>query len=163
MPLYGRSRDVSLFRKLNKELISRIISQEILYYKFALGESSTNSYGESKSKFYYPAILLNCFIHRNDQTTNDVDYGPDAGQLQDYIFLRDDLQEITLVPERGDIIMDRNLYWEVDGIVENQYVLGKYPEYSLSSETQDFGSSFSIVVNTHHTRPSKLNISKERL
>lgn len=163
MPLYGRSRDISLFRKLNKELISRIISQEVLYYKFSLGDTTTNAYGESKSKFYYPAILLNCFIHRNDQSTNDVEYGPDTAQLQDFIFLRDDLQEISLVPEKGDILYDRNLYWEVDNIVENQFVLGKEPEYALSETNQDFGSSFSIVVNTHHTRPSKLNITQERL
>ena len=163
MPLYGSFRDVSLFRKLNKELLSRIISQEVLYYKHALKESRTNAYGESKSKFYYPAILLNCFIHRQNQTTEDIDYGPDTAQLQDYIFLRDDLQEINLVPEVGDIISDRNLYWEVDNVVENQFVLGKYPEYSLSDETKNFGNSLSIVVNTHHTRPTKLNITQERL
>lgn len=163
MPLFGNFRSVSFFRKMNRQLISRIISQEILYYKLSLSDSTTNVYGESKSKFYFPEIILNCFIHRQSQTTNDVEYGPDEAQLLDFIFLRDDLQDINLVPERGDILWDRNLYWEVDNVVENQFVLGKYPEYALSDVTQNYGSSFSIIVNTHHTRPTKLNITEDRL
>jgi hypothetical protein len=163
MPLYGNFNSVSFFRKMNKQLISRIICQEILYYKFSLADTEVNIYGESKLKFYYPSVLLNCFIHRQDQTTNDIDYGPDEGQLLDFIFLRDDLQQINVVPERGDIIVDRNLYWEVDNIVENQFVFGKYPEYSLSTATQNYGTSVSITVNTHHTRSTKLNITEERL
>ena len=163
MSLYGNINSVSFFRKMNKQLLSRIISQEILYYKFSLANTQTNAYGESKSKFYYPAVLLNCFIRRVDQGTTDVEYGPYESLLLDFIFLRDDLQTINLFPERGDIIVDRNLYFEVDNVVENQLVVGKYPEYSLSTATKNYGSSISIIVNTHHTRSSKLNITQERL
>ena len=163
MPLYGNPNSISFFRKMNKELLSRIICQEVLYYKFSLADTTVNAYGESKSKFYYPEVVLNCFIRRSNQVTNDVEYGPDENQALDFIFLRDDLQLINLVPEKGDIIMDRNLYFEVDNIIENQFAIGKYPEYSITEPTQNFGTSLSILVNTHHTRQSKLNITRERL
>jgi hypothetical protein len=148
---------------MNKELLSRIICQEVLYYKFSLADTTVNAYGEAKSKFYYPAVVLNCFIRRSNQATTDVEYGPDESQALDFAFLRDDLQLINLVPERGDIISDRNLYFEVDNIVENQLAMGKYPEYAITTPTQNFGTSLSIIVNTHHTRQSKLNITRERL
>ena len=36
MPLFGGSRDVSLFRTMNKELLNDIIQTEIGYYKYVL-------------------------------------------------------------------------------------------------------------------------------
>ena len=38
MALYGGQRDISLFRHVNRELISDIISQECVYYKYKLEE-----------------------------------------------------------------------------------------------------------------------------
>ena len=42
MALFGGSRDVSLFRSLNKELINDIIQTEVAYYKFTLVCSRAN-------------------------------------------------------------------------------------------------------------------------
>jgi hypothetical protein len=36
--------------------------------------------------------------------------------------------------------------------------MGKDPDYALSSETTNFGSSFSIIVNTHISRVEKLSL-----
>ena len=58
MPLFGGSRDISLFRTMNKELINDIIQTEIGYYKFVLQDSETNLYGESENKTYYEPLLI---------------------------------------------------------------------------------------------------------
>jgi hypothetical protein len=166
MSLYFGARDISMFRHLNKEVISSIDSEEAVYYKISLRNTNTNAYGETDPKsgrFYYPGVLLNCLIYSEEQTTSDNDTGPDRGQITEFRFLRDDLIDINLVPEIGDVIMWKNLYFEVDNIGEDQLLGGKYPEYSLSEVTKDFGSSWSIVVYTHQTRPTKLNITKDRL
>jgi hypothetical protein len=42
MPLFGGSRDISLFRTMNRELINDIIQTEIAYYKFALDQTDSN-------------------------------------------------------------------------------------------------------------------------
>lgn len=166
MSLYFGFRDISMFRHMNREFISNVVCEEIVYYKIAIAETETNAYGEtnpSTGRFYYSGILLNCLREVQNQTTNDSDSGPDENQIIQYRFLRDDLIDIELVPERGDIIMWKNEYFEVDNAIENQMLGGKYPEYALSDVTNQFGSSWSILVDTHHTRPTKLNITQDRL
>jgi len=166
MSLYFNYRDISMMRSMNRELISRLICQEIVYYKISTQNTITNAYGETKpstGRFYFPGITLTCFRVVDDQTTNDNNTGPDEAQTIQYRFLRDDLQEINLVCETGDIIMWKEEFFEVDNVIENQMLGGKYPEYSLDPSTDKFGSSWSILVNTHHTRPTKLNIVQSRL
>jgi hypothetical protein len=163
MSLYGQAEDISLFRHLNRELINSIISQEVGYYKIALAESETNIYGESTKKLYYQPVLLNCIINRTDPITNDTDFGPDAAQTVTFAFLRDDLLLTEIVPEVGDIILANENYYEVDNVNENQFIVGKYPEYAISQPTQNFGSSWSVTCETHLTRPAKLNIAEQRL
>lgn len=155
-----------MFRGISRELISRVIAEECVYYKIALAETEVNVYEEASSKtgrFYYTGVLLNCLRETDPQDTKDGDPGPDQSQQIRFRFLRDDMVDINLLPQNGDILMWKNEYFEVDNWVENQMVLGKDPNYALSAETQGFGASWSIIVYTHHTRPTKLNITKDRL
>ena len=69
----------------------------------------------------------------------------------------------NIVPEVGDVILWNNDYYEVDGIVESQYFMGKYPEYSYSSDNDNFGTSLSIILSTHYMRPEKLGLNQERI
>ena len=62
MALFGRQRDISLFRHVNRELIWDIITQQIGYYKVILEETYTNIYGEAMEKFLTDPVLLNCLI-----------------------------------------------------------------------------------------------------
>jgi len=163
MPLYGGSRDLSMFRHVSKEIVDRQISEEVAYYKISLSNTSTNIYGEAKSKVYNNPVLLTCLYTVEDQNTTDENpYGVDRGQLVDFTFLRYDLINISLVPEAGDIIMWQENYYEVHAIVENQRIVGKNPEYDLNGTTSDFGDSWSISCKTHMTRLNKLNIVKSR-
>ena len=162
MALYGGQRDISLFRNMNRELLRNIITQEIAYYKIGLTETVTNIYGESSKKFYNDPILLTCLITRGDQTFNDDDFGPDVKRDVSFAFLRDDLVDLSLVPEDGDIISWQESYYEVHQIVENQLILGKSEQYNMTN-LSNFGSSLSIICNAHLTRAEKVGISKQRL
>jgi hypothetical protein len=164
MALFGSSRDISLFRHISRELVNDIIEQQIGYYKLSLSNSTTNIYGESSEKFYQQPVLLNCLIEREDQQNQDSDFGPDKFRDIKYRFLRDDLVDKNIVPEKGDIILYLNSYYEVDNIIENQLILGKDPDYAYNAPyLNQFGSSFSIVCETHLTRGEKLNIEQQRL
>ena len=83
---------------------------------------------------------------------------PDINQAVEFRFLKEELKNINLVPEVGDLILFRNNFFEVDGKVENQLVLGKDPDYALSTETVDFGGNFSITLGTHISRVEKLSL-----
>lgn len=158
MPLFGGARDISLFRSMNRELINDIIQTEIAYYKLALEQTTANIYGESTQKSFYEPLRLSCLIDKSDQEWTDDDFGPNVKQIYQYKFLRADLVNINLVPEVGDLILYNNDFWEVDTFVENQYFVGKKPDYAISTDTQNFGTSLSIILSTHLSRVEKLNL-----
>ena len=54
-------------------------------------------------------------------------------------------------------------YYEVDNVNQNQFILGKDPQYAYSEGLQFFGSNFSIILNTHLTEPERLGILAQRL
>ena len=108
MALFGGSRDISLFHNLNKELLNDIIQTEIAYYKFALEQTAINVYGESTSKQYFEPLKIACLIDRTDQDWSVDDFGPNVNQNIKFRFLKDELREINLVPEIGDILLFRN-------------------------------------------------------
>ena len=158
MALFGGSRDISLFHNLNKELINDIIQTEVAYYKFALEQTTSNVYGESMGKVFYEPVRIACLLQREDQAWSSDDFGSDVNQTIGFRFLKQSLQDINLVPEVGDLLLFKNNFYEVDSRVENQFILGKDPNYAIATETTDFGKSFSIIVNTHISRVEKLNL-----
>jgi hypothetical protein len=163
MALYGGSRDISLFRHINKELINNIIEQQVGYYKISLDKTSSNLYGESLNKTYNNPVLVNCLIERTDQSWNETDFGPDVTRTINVRFLRDILVDIQLVPEVGDVVLWHENYYEISALVENQFIVGKDPSYSYSDDITDFGSSLSIIVTAQYIRPEKLGLKQERL
>lgn len=162
MALFGGSRDISLFRHINKELINNIIQQSVGYYIVNLEKTTSNVYGESTSKTYNDPILVNCLIERTSQEWTETEFGTDVSRTITVRFLRDILVDINLVPQVGDVVLWQENYYEISGIVENQLVVGKDPSYAYD-DTTDFGSSLSIIVSAQYIRPEKLGLKQERL
>tara|TARA_B100000287_G_scaffold388721_1_gene398247 strand:- start:209 stop:748 length:540 start_codon:yes stop_codon:yes gene_type:complete len=158
MALFGGARDISLFQTLNSELIKDIIQTEVAYYKFALEVTKVNVYGEAPGKNYYEPLKIACLIDRQDQVWSSNEFGSDLNHTINFKFLKDELKSINLVPEVGDILLFRNNFYELDGKIENQLILGRDPDYSMATETNDFGDSFSIIVSAHMSRVEKLNL-----
>ena len=158
MALFGGSRDVSLFHNLNKELINDIIQTEVAYYKFALEQTKVNVYGEAPGKQYFEPLKIACLIDKQDQSWSSDAFGSDINQIIGFRFLKKELQDINLVPEIGDLLLFKNNFYEIDERVENQFILGRDPDYAISTETTDFGKSFSILLNAHISRVEKLNL-----
>jgi hypothetical protein len=159
-------------------LINNIIEQKVGYYKINLDKTPINMYGESAKKTYNDPVLLNCLIERGDTDPKTDDFGMDITRNMKFRFLRDDLAGIDLstelgadgrgftyniVPEVGDVVLWNNDYYEVNNANENQLVVGKDPSYSYASQTDAFGSSWSIIVECFYIRPEKLGITQERL
>jgi len=184
--LFGSARDISLFRHVNRELMADIITQQCSFYKYKLEETKVNIYGEaSGGKYYMGPVLLNCLIERKAQEYPETDLGTDFTWGATFKFLRDDLLDkmedfnknfnptnyqygANLVPEVGDIIMYQDGYYEIDNTNANQYFMGKNPDYPnntnpLNPGLEDFGSSISIIVETHYVPSDKVGITQSRL
>jgi hypothetical protein len=160
--IFGSRRDFNLFLGVNRELLSDVVEQEILYYKISLEDTQVNIYGEGMEKVYWEPVKLNCLITRGDQVISVDEFGPDLTRDASFAFLRQDLVDVITVPEVGDIIMWHENYYEVDTVTENQLFLGKDNSYNLTPYGEQFGASVSIICQTHLTRTDRVGIVKVR-
>ena len=168
--MFGGSRDVSLIRHLNRELLGNIITQQAAFYKYKLQETKVNLYGEAAGvKYYDGPFLFNCLINRADQSYPVSELGVNYQVGITFSFFRDDLVDASIVPEVGDIILYQDAYYGVQSTVINQYFVGKNPDYpnnvnSLNPGLEEFGSNISIICDTFYIPADKVAISpyKER-
>jgi hypothetical protein len=169
MALFGGSRDISLFRHINRELLGNIITQQCAFYKYVLGKTTINMYGEaSEGKFFDGPVLLNALITVADNTSPTSDLGVDFDWSIKAAFLRDDLTEANVHPEVGDVILYQESYFEIDNTNIVQFFTGKDPEYPyapnpLNPGLENFGYNVSVVCETHYVPADRLNIIKQRL
>jgi len=168
--MFTGQRDVSLIRKLNRELMGNIITQQCALYQFKLEETKVNIYGEAaEAKFYNGPFLFNVLINRSNEEYAENEEGIQFGQPIDFYFFRDDLVDADVVPEVGDIILYQEGYYGVQSTVANQYFGGKNPDYPNNDSTGDpnplnpnldqFGSNLSILVSTYYIPADKVAIS----
>lgn len=156
--LFGSNRDFNLLVKMNRELLKDVVEQEVLYYKLSLDDTDANIYGEALSKTYFSPLKLNCLITRGDQVVTSDDFGPDLSRDASFAFLRQDLVDVQVVPEVGDIVIWNEDYYEVDTVRENQLFVGRDNSYNLTNYGSRFGSSLSIIVDCHQTRRERTGI-----
>jgi hypothetical protein len=163
MALYGKNRDILLFQGLNTELLHKIIEQQVGYYKPVLDNTPANLYGEAQNKTWLGPVLIKCLLDRGEQEVTNDDFGVDRNRTLNVRFFRKDLVDANVVPEIGDAILWNEDYYEVDNLVENQLFVGKDPSYPYSDTVDNFGSSHSIILECHYTRPERLGIKEERI
>ena len=163
MALFGGSRDISFIKKINNELVENVVQQEVDFYVLSLKDTDKNLYGEaSAGRTYYAPVRLACLIERGDQTyVADDQFGSDVTQQITFRFLKPRLRELNLLPEAGDIVEVRGLYYELDQINENQFLFGKDNDYG-KNVGPEFGESLSIVCIGHYARITRLQIEKSR-
>jgi hypothetical protein len=156
MALFGGSRDASLFRHLNKELIHDLIDTEVYYYKLILDETKVNLYGEGKDKTYFNPVKIPTLIERTDGTAQFDDFGSDYTRLVNFSFLRDTLVDKNVYPQIGDVIEWNDEQHIVDVVYENQFFAGKNPETWDGGDSQ--GYSISMLLEAHIVRKSQLKL-----
>lgn len=146
---YFSEKDINFINSINDELLGDVIQTEVSIYQLCPEKTSINIYGESDpsgGKMYFPAVEIICLIDRADITTDADDFGPERKQNVAFKFMEKDLQAVDLFPQTGDVIFFNDRYHEIDDVVQEQF-LGGQPD-----------KSFSIIVNTHYTSLSKVDL-----
>ena len=169
--LFGSSRDASFIRRLNKELLHDVISQQCAFYKFQLNETKVNMYGEAAGgKYFDGPVLLNALITVNGTTSPTSEKGVDFDWPLQFAFLRDDLVDASVHPEVGDILLYQESYWEIDNTNITQFWAGKDPDFDYGGDAnplnpglKEFGYSVSVIADAHYVPSDRINIIKSRL
>jgi hypothetical protein len=173
MALYGQMRDISMFRFVNRELMHKIISQQVIFYKCNITETVSNMYGEaSQGRVFEPPIVLFSLIEVGDQTSPIQNNLVGFDWPVKFRFLRDDLVDANLVPGVGDFIMWQDAYWEIDNENIVQFFVGKDPDYNYldsnnnnpyETDLGQFGYNVSVICETHYVPADRVNIINQRL
>ena len=143
---YYSRRDVRFMNSINGELLDDIIEQLIVLYQINPNETEENIYGESMDKRYYTGIETSCLVESDPESTSYEGFGPDVKKGTIFRFHQKLCEVKKFYPQVGDIVSWENAYFELDAIVENQF-LGGQPE-----------KNYSLLANAHMSRLSRLNI-----
>jgi len=165
MAMFTTQRDMSLVRKLNRELMGNIITQQCSVYQFKLEETKVNLYGEADAEKYYDGpFIFNVLINRtNEQYVENIE-GVQFNQPIEFYFFRDDLKDADILIRVGDIILYQESYYGVQSTVANQYWGGKNPAFPndvnpLNPGLENYGNNLSVLVSTYYIPADKVAIS----
>jgi hypothetical protein len=126
------------------------------YFKYDLDNTVSNMYGEAVEKWYYPPMEVKCLIERSTLTHVDTDYGSDPTQNITVSIPKLTVQQFNFTPEVGDILVDRDRYYEVTSTDAQFYTAAGAP---ISVQTANStGNIIIYVLNCSLTRMTKLNI-----
>lgn len=163
MALFGGYKDINTFKGISREVIENVVSQFVGYYKYKLDETPVNIYGEAPNKYFIGPVGINCLIERGEWEYTEKDYNTDVNRSVGFRFMVYHLQKANIVPEAGDIVLYNEEFYLVDRVNENQFILGKDPQYAYEEGLEKFGSSYSILVFAHVTSADALGIKQQRL
>jgi hypothetical protein len=149
------NRDMNLIHSVNAELVGDIIECVVQVFKIAVEQTTTNIYGESSAatgKSFYNGIDLPCIVEPEEiSTDNSSKFGPDRRQSMAFKFHERDCITTEYYPEIGDLVLYNERFHEIDNVIQEQFA-GSIPDKSIS-----------IIVNTHYSRLSKLNLVQARV
>jgi hypothetical protein len=126
------------------------------YFKYDLDNTTTNIYGESLEKWYYPPMEIKCLIERGGLTYNDADFGPDPSQNITVSIPRLIIEQFNFTPEVGDILTDRDRYYEVS-VVDSQFFTNAGAP-TTAQTANNTGNLIIYILTCTLVRTTKLNI-----
>ena len=126
------------------------------YYKIDLDNTVPNIYGESLEKWYLPPFEVKCLIERGGLTYADTEVGPDPSQTITVSIPRMIAEEKGFLPEIGDILTDRDRYYEVSNVDAQFFTAAGLPMTAQTANTT--GNLLIYVLTCILTRVTRLNV-----
>lgn len=136
--------------------ITLFSNMNVKYFKINLESTITNLYGEATEKWYYQGADVRCLIDRGVTSNGDDEFGVTVSQTITVSIPKALLIQYNFLPEVGDIVMDRERYYEVSSI---DSIFATLPGVGSSNSQQGTTGQITMyVLSCYLTRTSKLNL-----
>lgn len=125
MPLFRTKKDIEYIKRVNRELIERVIGEKITYYPVSKQFTEDNFYGEARKKVLDPPVKIYCLVEWSDQETATNKFGQDVIYTLQIFILDDHLTRIGVEPREGDFIDYDGIKFEITEVTTPSLILGK--------------------------------------
>ena len=126
-PLFLGEKERNLVKKVNDELIERVIGQQVLYYPISLEHTDFHSlYGEAIRKTFLPPIRVYALVEWEGQETSTTNYGVDRrSSLTVHFHKRRLTEDQDLFVREGDFVKYGETFYEIVQLNEPKQMFGQ--------------------------------------
>lgn len=125
-PLFVTSKEICFFNHIGKELIQRIVGQQVIYY--SVSEEHTKShrlYDEAIRKTTFRPVEMNALILYNEPQQTVGKFSIDTTYTTEMYFHIHELEERNVIPREGDFIKWGTVVYEIEQLTKPQIVYGQ--------------------------------------
>lgn len=128
--LFRGKHDIAYLKRLNREVVERVVGEKITYYAMSKKFTSANFYGEAKEKVFEPPVEIYTLVEWQDQDIKTDKFGQDVAYKIAFYPLLETVTEKNLSPREGDFIEYDEKFFEISNI--------SYPTQMLGKESESF-------------------------
>jgi hypothetical protein len=158
-------REIAFIDAINKELIQKVVGQEVSYYAISLEKSRVHRlYDEAIEKVWDPPVMLNARILWDNAQSITTNMGVDSKYSVEVYFHDLELRDRNVRPKEGDFIEFGQVFFEITSVTQPQIVFGQINNRlmtkcicvpSREGQFQAGSRSSEGVDNTHPVENSK--------
>lgn len=157
MALFRSQKDIDYVKRINQELIEKVISEKITYYAISDQYSEKNFYGESKEKVFDPPVEIYALVEWIDQDVTTTEFGQDIIYGVNVSILDKHLKDINIKIHEGDMIDYQGFKFEIHKVNTQMQIFGKaYNDIGVTLSCKSIReSSFETTISGTVDQPPR--------
>tara|TARA_R100001082_G_scaffold76178_2_gene44261 strand:- start:1472 stop:1963 length:492 start_codon:yes stop_codon:yes gene_type:complete len=126
-PLFTGKKERDLVKKINDEIIERVIGQTVLYYPISLEHTNFHPlYGEAIKKTFLPPVRVHALVQWQGIESTNTNIGIDKKSSIDVFFHKRRLTEDQdLFVREGDFVLYGTFLYEILSLDEPKQIFGQ--------------------------------------
>ena len=126
-PLFTGKKERDLVKKINDEVIERVIGQTILYYPVSLEHTNFHPlYGEAIEKTFLPPVRVHALVEWQGIASTNTNVGIDKRSSIDVFFHKRRLvEDQDLYVREGDFVLYGTFLYEILSLNEPREIFGQ--------------------------------------
>ncbi len=158
--LFIQSKEINFINNINKELIQKIIGQEVIYY--AISDSYTKShrlYDEATQKVFQKPVITNALVEWNGQIVSSMNFSVDVVHNAVFYFHKKELDERNLIIRVGDFIEFSNIFFELMDVTTPQLIFGQANQKIMMQANGIQSRLTNFSFDTHGSISERSNVA----